>query len=82
MLLLQLKSLLEKEVCIIDWNPSKEQLVNIAKFIKANPNNLDNLCIFISETCDDVTLMLLEGNEYSDIYTLLALAKAVVDECE
>ena len=79
---LQLKRLLEKEINIVEWNPSNEQLLSIAKFIQSNSTDLSGLSAFICETCEDVTLMLLEGQDYSDLNTLLVLARIVVDDSE
>lgn len=81
-MLLEFKRALEKTVRIVQWNPSTEQLIEIANFIRSNPNDLTSLSSFICETCEDVTLMFLEGQDYSDLNSLLALARMVVEESE
>ncbi|ELB2862469.1 hypothetical protein QNE90_002078 [Vibrio alginolyticus] len=81
-MLLEFKRALEETVRIVQWNPSAEELIEIANFIRLNPNDLTSLSAFICETCEDVTLMFLEGQDYSDLNSLLALARMVVEESE
>ncbi|MDW1917586.1 hypothetical protein [Vibrio sp. Vb0349] len=81
-MLLEFKRALEETVRIVQWNPSTEQLIEIANYIRSNPNDLISLSAFICETCEDVTLMFLEGQDYSDLNSLLALARMVVEESE
>ncbi|MEC7940129.1 MAG: hypothetical protein VX212_06250 [Pseudomonadota bacterium] len=81
-MLLEFQRALEETVRIVQWSPSTDQLIEIANFIRSNPNDLKYLSAFICETCEDVTLMFLEGQDYSDLNSLLVLARAVVEESE
>ncbi|QTH72958.1 hypothetical protein [Pseudoalteromonas xiamenensis] len=81
-MLLKFQRSLEETVRIVKWSPSAEQLIEIAYFIRSNPNDLKDLSAFICETCEDVTLMFFEGQDYSDLNSLLALARAVIEESE
>lgn len=81
-MIIEFKRLLEKKVRIYEWDPSKEQLLVIAQFIQSQENDLNDLSAFICDTCKNVTLMFFEGQDNSDLNTLFALAKAVVNESE
>lgn len=81
-MLRKFKSSIERELKIAQWAPTDRQLLEIALYINEKPNELDNLSSYICENCDDVLLMCMEGQDYSDLRVLLALAKKVAEEVE
>lgn len=76
------KSQLEKAYDIIQWNPTEEQLLRIAKFIIDNPNELRFVSSYIGEICSDISFYSAEGFDNSDLNYLIAIAIKVVKEAD
>ncbi|MEL0638223.1 hypothetical protein V6259_15840 [Marinomonas sp. TI.3.20] len=74
------KSELERAYDIVQWTPTEEQLLKIAKFIKEHPEQLRLVSGYISEVCTDVLFYAAEGYDNSDLNYLIAVAIKAVEE--
>lgn len=70
-----LKIEIEKLCEIASWNPSQQQLEEIANEIsRIKPKNINEIGGIVTSVCPGTTFICLEGIDNSDVRTLLALA--------
>jgi hypothetical protein len=77
-----LKLELERAYGILEWSPTNEQLLKIAKFIQENPDDLVLVSSYICEICTVGDLYVTEGIDNSDLNYLIALATKAVNEAD
>ena len=76
------KSELERAYNIVQWNPTEDELLKIAKFIKDHPDELRLAGGYIGGICSNVLFYSAEGYDNSDLNYLIAFAIKVVEEAE
>lgn len=76
------KKELEIAYRIHEWEPNDDQLLEIAKYIKNNPEKIDQVSAYICDICKNVLLGLFEGVDNSDLDYLIALATKTLKEAK